>query len=107
MINLVIFINFILYLFNFCSGIWKDIYQIFFNNINFKEDINIYVGFYGLMFLTLIALFTSFFFKHNFYHNIFIHFIGVFYFFYLSLKKNLNYYKHIFYISIIFNTSIT
>ena len=87
MIDIVIFITFFYICLISVLGYGKIFVQIFFNNINFKEDINIYVGFYGLMFLTLIALFTSFFFKHNFYHNIFIHFIGVFYFLNLSIKK--------------------
>ena len=100
MINLVIFIIFFYICLISVLGYGKIFVQIFLNNINFKEDIDIYVGFYGLMFLTLISLFTSFFLKHSFYHNIFIHLIGVFYFFNLSVIKNLNYYKYIFYISI-------
>ena len=47
-----------------------------------------------------MSLFTSFFFKHNFYHNIIVHLIGVFYFFYFPLKKYQNFIEIIIYISI-------
>ena len=81
-------------------GYGKIYAKIFLNNINFRDNLNIYIGFYGLMLLTLISLFTSFFLKHNFYHNIIIHFIGIIYFIYSSLKKDTIFYRHIFYISI-------
>ena len=74
--------------------------KIFFKKKNINENINIYTGFYGLMFLTLISLFTSYFVSHNFYHNVILHGVGFFYFFFLNLKKNKTFYKHIFYITI-------
>ena len=80
------------------GGIFK---KIFLNKLKTNEEINIYLGFYGLTFITLIALFSSFFTEHNFYHNIFLHLIGLFYFFYSPIKKNITFYKHIFYISIL------
>ena len=100
MIDLVIFFSFFYVCLISVLGYGKIFVKIFINNVSVKEDINILIGFYGLMFLTLISLLTSFFFKHNFFHNIIIHCIGVFYFFYLPVFKNLNYFKHIIYISI-------
>ena len=78
-------------------------YGNFFQKILFSEDNinysnNIYTGFYGLMFITLISLLTSYFLKHNFYHNIILHSIGFFYFFF-HLKKNKIFIKNIFLIS--------
>ena len=74
--------------------------KIFLNKLIINEEINIYLGFYGLMFITLVALFSSYFMQHNFYHNVILHLIGLLYFFNSSLKKNVNSYKHIFIISI-------
>ena len=76
--------------------------KIFIKKVDLKEDISIYTGFYGLMFLTLISLFTSYFVKHDFYHNIILHGVGFFYFFFSAFNKNKTYYKYIFYISIFF-----
>lgn len=82
-------------------GYGKIFQKVFLNNIDHDQDLNLYLGFYGLAFLTLISLFTSFFLKHDFYHNIIIHCIGIFYFFYFTLEKSKNFYKHIFYVSVL------
>jgi len=74
--------------------------KIFLKKSSINENISIYTGFYGLMFLTLISLFTSYFIQHNFYHNTILHGLGFFYFFFSTFKKNIAYIKHIFYISI-------
>ena len=76
--------------------------KIFIKKVDVNENISIYTGFYGLMFLTLISLFTSYFVKHDFYHNIIMHGIGFLYFFFSVLNKNKIYCKYIFYISIFF-----
>ena len=75
-------------------------FKNFLSKIKIEEELNIYIGFYGLTLITLFSLFSSFFVQHNFYHNIILHLIGIFYFYYSFLKKNINFYKHIFYISI-------
>lgn len=77
-----------------------------FKKICFRESYNeknssIYTGFYGLMFITLISLFTSIFVAHNFYHNITIHSLGFFYFFFNFNKQKRIYLKHLFYISLL------
>jgi len=81
-------------------------YGVFFAKICFKKsydekNISIYIGFYGLMFITLISLFTSIFIVHNFYHNIIIHTLGFFYFFFNFNKLNKVYLKYLFYISLL------
>ena len=81
-------------------GYGKIFQKVFLNKIDHDQDLNLYLGFYGLAFLTLISLFTSFFLKHDFYHNIILHCIGIFYFFYFPLEKSKNFYKHIFYVSV-------
>ena len=77
-----------------------------FAKLCFKESYDekngfIYIGFYGLMFITLISLITSIFVAHNFYHNIIIHGFGFLYFFFNFNKQNRVYLKHLFYISLL------
>ena len=74
--------------------------RLCFNNILRNSDKLIYTGFFGLMFLTLISLITSYFVPHNFYHNIILHGFGFFYFFTNVLKKDKKYLKYIFLISL-------
>lgn len=81
-------------------GYGKIFQKVFLNKIYYDEDITIYIGFYGIMLMTLLSLFTSFFLKHNFYHNIIFHIIGISYFFYSPLKEHKIFFKNIFYISI-------
>ncbi len=100
MLELIIFLFFFYISIISIVGYGKLFHKIFLNKINYDEDITIYLGFYGIMLLTLLSLFTSFFLKHNFYHNIIIHFIGIFFFFHFRLKENSKFYKKIFYISI-------
>ena len=79
-------------------------YGILFNNLCFKKIIDlkdqdsIFVGFYGIFFITLISLFTSFFFQHNFFHNILLHAIGILLLIFLPSNNKK---KFIFYISLI------
>ena len=75
--------------------------KLCFAKLKSEDDTLIYTGFYGLMFLTLISLVTSYFIPHNFYHNIILHGFGFFYFFSSSLKKNRTYLKYIFFISLL------
>ena len=60
----------------------------------------IYIGFYGLFLLTLISLLTSYFFSHDFIHNILLHSIGILSFIFFRVKNKLNYLRTIFLISI-------
>ena len=100
MINITIFIL----SFYFCL-ISVLAYGNFFQRIclgkkNTNENIDVYTGFYGLMFLTLISLITSYFVQHNYYHNIILHGLGFIYFFFSNFRNNKKFYKYIFYISI-------
>jgi len=74
--------------------------KIFLDKKIINDNITIYTGFYGLMFLTLISLFTSYFIQHNFYHNVTLHGFGFIYFFFSKFKAKKTFYKHVFYISI-------
>lgn len=81
-------------------------YGFLFNKIcfaSFKSSKNegiIYVGFYGLFFLTLISLFTSFFTQHDYFHNLIINILGIIFFFFIKFHNKKNYIKIIFIISI-------
>ena len=100
MLNFLIFIFFFYICLISVIGYGFIFKKIFLSKLKIEEELNIYIGFYGLTLITLFSLFSSFFVQHNFYHNIILHFIGIFYFYYSFLKKNINFYKHIFYISI-------
>ena len=72
-------------------------YGIFFQKLCFNDlnknifEKKIYVGFYGLITLTFISLFSSLFFPHSFLHNIILHFLGVLFFIFFKSKKKKNY----------------
>ena len=68
--------------------------------VNFDDQKIIYTGFYGLLFLTIISLFTSLFFAHNFGHNVLLHFFGILFFLLTKDKNKKTYLKTIFFISI-------
>ena len=56
-----------------------------------KELLNYNIGYQGLLgifFLTIISYTTIFFVKHSYFHNLIIHFIGLFSFFYFFKKHN-------------------
>ena len=80
MINLLIFNFSFIFLLTSIIG-----YGILFNNLCFKKlddlysENSIFIGFYGLFFVTLISLFSSLFFQHNFIHNIILHCTGSYY----------------------------
>ena len=65
----------------FSKIIGKEVLQ---NNIG-------YIGLFGFFFISLISIFTSFFFAHNYLHNITLHFVGLIaslFFFYNRIKLN-------------------
>ncbi len=64
-----------------------------------KDEKIIFIGFYGLFFLTFISLITSLFLSHNFIHNILLHLVGVLSFTFLRIKNKKNYLKIILTIS--------
>ena len=100
-------INFFLFLLYFYLLLLSVIGYGFFNNLCFeklniqKDRLSIYIGFYGLFFLSFVSLFTSLFFPHNYLHNIILHLIGVYLFFYSKINYKDHYIKYIFVISII------
>ena len=98
--NFIIFILFFYFYLISVISYGKIFQNIIFNKYKLNLDISIYTGFYGLTFLTLISLFTSFFLKHGYQHNIILHSIGFIYFFFSDFKKDKVFYKHIFYLSI-------
>ena len=60
--------------------------RIFFNkNISNYTNKTLYIGFFGLFFITLISLITSLIFSHNFTHNIILHFIGLFFLIFIKI----------------------
>lgn len=81
-------------------GYGKIFENLCFRKYNKKDDNLIYTGFYGLMFVTLISLITSYFIPHNFYHNLILHSSGFFYLFFNFNRKDRNFLKYIFYISL-------
>ena len=66
-------------------------YDLLFQILSFGKvkDINeqtqFIVGFYGLLFITLISLLTSLFVPHNLIHNTFLHFFGVLFFIFYKI----------------------
>lgn len=81
-------------------------YGFFFYNICFphlkslNDPQSIYVGFYGLFFITLISLISSIFVSHNFFHNIIILLFGIFIFFRKPINNKKKFLKVIFLISL-------
>ena len=102
MFDIVIFISAYLFLLFSILG-----YGIFFYRLSFEKlddlshENSIYIGFYGLFFVTLISLFTSLFLSHNLLHNSLLHMFGVFYFLTIKIKNKKEFSKIIFFISII------
>lgn len=102
MFDIVIFISAYLFLLFSILG-----YGIFFYRLSFEKlddlshENSIYIGFYGLFFVTLISLFTSLFLSHNLLHNSLLHIFGVFYFLTIKIKNKKEFSKIIFFISIV------
>ena len=101
MIKLILFLGSFYLLLLSTIGYGFVFQKICFNSIQNKEKQNlIYIGFYGLFFLTFIAMITSLFYPHNFIHNFIIHFFGLFFLIYSKIKNKKIYLKNIFLISI-------
>ena len=102
MINLIIFtISFYLLLLSVIG------YGILFQNLclqkldSLNNSKSIYLGFYGLFFITLISLITSLFIPHNFFHNILIHGLGIIFLIFIKVRDKKNYLKFISLISVL------
>ena len=102
MINLIIFIiSFYLILLSVIG------YGILFQNLclqkldSLNNSKSIYLGFYGLFFITLISLITSLFIPHNFFHNILIHSLGIIFLIFIKVRDKKNYLKFISLISVL------
>jgi hypothetical protein len=97
-------IFFISFYFLFFSVIGYGLYfqSLCFEKIkNFNDEKSIFVGFYGLFFVTLISLLTSLFLPHNFTHNLILHIIGLIYFIFYKAQNKKTYLKFIVLISFI------
>ena len=101
MFELIIFFSFFFLLLLSTIGFGFLFQNLCFGSIkNLEEQNAIYIGFYGLFFLTCISLTTSLLFPHNFVHNILIHFFGILFFILFKIKNKKSYLKIIFLISI-------
>ena len=102
MINLLIFILFFYILLISTIGYGILFKNLCFGKINdFEKENSIFIGFYGLFFLTLISTFSNLFFPHNFLHNTILHLIGLLSFIFLKENAKKKYFKYIFLISLI------
>ena len=102
MFDIVIFISAYLFLLFSILGFGIFFYRLSFEKIDdLSNENSIYIGFYGLFFVTLISLFTSLFLSHNLLHNSLLHVFGIFYFLTIKIKNKKEFSKIIFFISII------
>jgi len=60
---------------------------------------SIYIGFYGLFFITFVSVITSLVICHNFIHNCLLHLFGILFFIFLKFENKKEYFKKIFLIS--------
>lgn len=100
--------NSIIFIFSFFLLLLSTIgYGLLFNNLCFKkindlDDKNsIFIGFYGLFFLTFISLFSSLIIQHNFFHNVVLHIIGILLLMFLPSKNKKKYILFLFFLAII------
>ena len=87
MIDIVIFIS----AFYFCLfsvlGYGSISRILFFKNHTNTQDFSIYIGFYGLLLITLISFITSLFLPHDFLHNIILNIVGIIFFITTPINK--------------------
>lgn len=101
MINVLIFFSYFYILLISVIG-----YGLLFQNLFFEKTkiINnqktIFIGFYGIFFITFISIITNLFVAHNFIHNIFLHTIGIFLFIFTKFKEKIKFLKIILLISL-------
>ena len=79
-------------------------YRLSFEKLDdLSHENSIYIGFYGLFFVTLISLFTSLFLSHNLLHNSLLHVFGIFYFLTIKIKNKKRFSKIIFLFQLLFS----
>ena len=101
MLDIVIFFTFFYVVLLSIIGYGFFFYNFCFPHLKSLNDPqSIYVGFYGLFFITLISLFSSIFVSHNFFHNIIILLFGIFIFFRNPINNKKKFLKIIFLISL-------
>ena len=96
MIDHLVFIFYILFIIFSTIG-----YGYFFSYVINKNFLNLdigYQGLFGFFTLIIISILTSFLTFHGYYHNIFIHTIGVLSFVFFLSKKNINFNAKLFFI---------
>ena len=106
--------DFFIFLFFFYFCLFSVLgYGFFFQKIiysNFNKKIKIIEvslnGFYGLALITFISFITSYFFSHNYTHNLILHLFGFLYFLSSSRVKNTRYIKYLLLISLIVLSSL-
>ncbi len=102
--NILIFlISFYFCLFS-TIGYGNLFYKICFSKNIIKQSDLIYIGFFGLAFLTFISMVSSIFVAHNFYHNLGIHLFGIIFFLFSKFEKKKIFIKNIFLISVFLMT---
>tara|TARA_B100001057_G_scaffold500213_1_gene614093 strand:+ start:720 stop:2420 length:1701 start_codon:yes stop_codon:yes gene_type:complete len=108
MIDIFIFLFFFYFCFFSVLGYGLFFQKVIYSNFNKKlKKVELsFNGFYGLTLLTFISFITSFFFPHNFTHNIVLHIFGFLYFFSLSGFKNFRYVKYLLLISLLVLSSL-
>ncbi len=108
MFDIFIFLFFFYFCFFSVLGYGLFFQKVIYSNFNKKlKKIELsFNGFYGLTLLTLISFITSFFFSHNYTHNIVLHIFGFLYFFSLSGFKNSRYVKYLLLISLLVLSSL-
>lgn len=101
MIDIIIFI----FAFYFCLfsvlGYGSITRILIFKNYKNNIDFSVYIGFYGLLLITLISFITSLFIPHNYFHNIILNIVGLIFFIFIPINKKFFYLKYIIIISFI------
>lgn len=105
--------DYIIFLISFYFLLFSVIgYGLFFQSFcfekikNFNDEKSIFVGFYGLFFITLISLLTSLFLPHNFIHNLILHIIGMILFISYKAQNKQAYLRSIILISFVIFSAV-
>ena len=83
-----IFLSYYILIFLSCLGFGSLFLKLIKIN-NKKINLGI-VGILGIFFLTFFSYLTNFFIAHDYFHNIFFHSIGLYYFFYFFIHNKIN-----------------
>lgn len=101
MLEIIIFFSFFYFFLISVIGFGIFFQKVMYGSIqNLYDQKIIFTGFYGLFLLSLISLFTSIFFSHNFVHNALLHLVGILFFIIFKFTNKKEYIKIIFLISI-------